>query len=107
MTAHIPVPVDLAFRLLDETSRHRALQDDETDLLEALITRGHKSTGIRIRWTPSLDRALWKVSYRKGAIRQFARDNGISENACYNRLVKLRKRKAAREGKSTTRKDNG
>ena len=38
--------------LLTEINRHRALTDEETDLLEAIITRGHRTTGIRFNWTP-------------------------------------------------------
>lgn len=96
MTAHIPAPTDLAFRLLDELSRARALADDESLLLEMIVNRGHQCTGIRFQWSPDLERELWKASYRKGAIRQFAAKHGITEMQAYKRIEKLR----ARKGKS-------
>lgn len=95
MTAHIPVPTDLAFRLLDEVSRRRALTDPESLLLEAIVTQGHQSQGIRFQWTPALERSLWRVSARKGAVRDFAAKHRISEQACYDRLLKMRKRREA------------
>lgn len=97
----IPVPADLAFRLLDELSRARALADDETDLLELIVSRGHQSRGIRVQWTPKLERALWRASHSKGAVRRFAQDQGITEMACYKRIAVLRERKARRVGKVT------
>lgn len=99
MTAHIPIPTDLAFRLLDELSRSRALADDESALLETLVCRGHQSTGIRITWTPKLERALLRASFRKASIRQFAADNGMSEMCAYKRLEKLRKKQADKEAR--------
>lgn len=99
MTAHIPVPTDLAFRLLDEVSRKRALADDESDLLEQLVCRGHRSQGVRIIWTTKLDRALLRASFRNGTIRQFAADQGMSEMQAYKRLEKLRKKQADKEAR--------
>lgn len=97
----IPIPTDLAFRLLDELSRARALADDESILLEQLVMRGHHNTkGVQLRWTPALDRALWRASYRKGAIKHFAESNGITPQAASNRLLRLREKKAARKAKS-------
>lgn len=98
----IPVPTDLAFTLLDEASRRRALSDEESLLLEQIVTRGHQTRGVRIQWTQALDRALWRASYRKGTIRQFAAAHNFSEQACYDRLLKLRKQKAARKAKLPT-----
>lgn len=99
MTAMIPVNPDLAFRLLDEVSRTRALDDDESNLLEQLVCRGHRTQGVRVQWNVKLDRALLRASYRKGSIRKFAADNGIPDMACYKRLEKLRKKQAEKEAR--------
>lgn len=90
----IPIPTDLAFTLLDEASRRRALTDDESLLLEQIVTRGHQTRGIRITWTPKLERELWKASYRKGTIQSFADANGMSYKAAHEHLRKMRARKA-------------
>lgn len=95
----IPVPTDLAFTLLDEASRRRALTDAESLLLEQIVTRGHQSRAIRFAWTPAIERELWRASYRKGTIKNFAAKHGITEKACYDRLAKLRARKAESRSK--------
>lgn len=82
--------------LLDEISRHRALTPEETDMLEALICRGHQSTGRNFRWKPADDRALMKASRKRGGIQQFADERGIARQGAYSRLSKIR---AKREGK--------
>ena len=97
MTAHdhpVPVMPALLMRLLDEIGRTRALQDEETDLIEILVNRGHRSTGGNFRWTPKLERELMRASYRRGAIRDFAEKHGMSGDAAYTRLKKIRARKA-------------
>lgn len=98
MTGTIPVPAPLAMRLLEEINRHRALHDDETDLLEILVTRGHRSTGIRLKWTPELERELKRVSHRPHGVRTFAARHGITEKAAYDKLARLRARKAELRG---------
>jgi hypothetical protein len=103
----IPVPTDLAFRLLDEVSRKRALANDESLLLEQVISMGRKPKGAHIRWTPQLDRALWQASYRKGALKAFAEKYGITPQAASNRLLRLREKKAARKAKVTGDKVKG
>lgn len=105
MTAHIPVPTDLAFRLLDEVSRKRALADDESILLEQLVCRGHQSEGIRIKWTPKLERALVRASLRKGALQAFADANGMTYKAAHEHLRKVRARKAEAKTRANKGKD--
>ena len=103
MTALIPVPTDLAFRLLDEVSRKRALADDESLLLEAIVTQGHQSQGIRFKWTPKLERALVRASLRKGALQAFADANGLTYKAAHEHLRKVR----ARDVEAKTRAKKG
>lgn len=103
----IPVPTDLAFTLLDEASRRRALSDAESLLLEAIVNRGHCAKGVQFKWTPGLDRALWKASYRKGALKHFAESHGITPQAASNRLLRLREKKAARKATVTAKGGKG
>lgn len=76
--------------LLTEINRHRALTDEETDLLEAIITRGHKAAGVRFAWTPRVERELKRAYSRPSGIKQFAEKYGISRNAAYMHLSRLR-----------------
>ena len=90
----IPVMPALLMRLLDEIGRTRALHDEETDLVEILVNRGHRTQRIRFQWCPKTERELMRASHRKGTIKLFAAKHGISEKACYCRLDKMRARKA-------------
>jgi len=92
----ICVHTDFLLTLLTEVGKHRALADHETDVIEAIVCRGHKSAGIRIRWTATLDRKLLQASYSKGGITRFAETNNIPRQAAYDRLHKLRKAKATK-----------
>lgn len=87
----IPVMPATLMRLLDDVGRTRALHDEETDLVEMIVERGHRKKGCNFRWTPNLERDLIRASYRRGAIRQFAAKHGMSEDAAYTRLKRLRK----------------
>lgn len=90
----IPVPPDTLMRLLDDVGRTRALHDDETDLVELIVTRGHRAAGVKLKWTPDLERELRRVSHRPSGIRSFASQHGITEQAAYDKLSRMRGRKA-------------
>jgi len=90
----IPVLPSILMRLLDEIGKTRALHDEETDLVEILVSRGHRSTGLYVRWTPKMERDLQRASYRRGAIRIFAEKHGMTPDAAYTRLKKIKARKA-------------
>ncbi len=87
---------DKLLGLLDEIGRHRALTDDETDIIEAIVCRGHKSTGVRFDWNPRLDIKLTIAGNTRGGVRRFAEHHLITPQAAYDRLHKLRKAKAAK-----------
>lgn len=92
----ISVRREFLLGLLNEVNRTRALTDGETDILVDLV----KSPARDFRWTIHHDVALKTASHSKGGIRRFARRYGMSENAAYQRLYRLRQRKerkAARE----------
>ncbi len=95
----ICIHADFMLAVLTEIGKHRALKDSETDIIEAIVCRGHKSKGIRVRWTATLDRKLMQASHSKGGITRFADTNEIPRQAAYDRLHKLRKAKAAKLGK--------
>ncbi len=80
--------------LLDEIGRHRALTDEETDMIEEIVNQDVEP----FRWNRRLDLALERASKTPGAIARFARRIGVTESAAYNRLFRLRKR--AKGGRS-------
>lgn len=98
----ICIAPDYLLALLNEIGRHRALADHETDIVEAIVCRGHRSSGIRIRWTSPMDRRLINAAKRRGGVRLFAEQNGMNPMAAHKRLEKLR-----REGKATSRGAEG
>jgi len=77
--------------LLNEIGRHRALTDDETDIVEAIVCRGHRSTGVRQRWTPAKDAALLEAAKVDGGIKRYAEQIGVRPMSCHMRLNKIRK----------------
>jgi hypothetical protein len=95
----IAVRTEIVTRWLDELSRQRALRDEETDILETIIQRRAHSR-VYVKWTPALDRKLIRAAHRKSSIRAFAQREGMTAKAAYDRLSKLRLRKAGK-AKST------
>lgn len=93
--SEICVPTDLLLGLLTEIGKNRALAGHETDIVEAIVCKGHRSAGIRVQWTSRLDRKLLSAAQTKGGIRLFAAKNNIPPQSAYDRLHKLRKAKAA------------
>ena len=89
--------------MLTEINRHRVLTEDEVDMLEALINRGHKTTGKNFRWKPADDRALLKASIKRGGIQKFADDHGIPRKGAYDRLNRLRGHRDAKLNKQAER----
>lgn len=77
--------------LIDEIGRTRALHDHETDILEAIITKGHQSRGINFRWTASLNTKLLVASASKGGIKRFAERHGITDQSARTQIKRLRK----------------
>jgi hypothetical protein len=94
----IPVAPETLMRLLDDVGRTRALLDDETDLVELIVTRGHRGQGVKLKWTADIERELRRVSARPSGVRSFAARYGITEQAAYDKLSRLRGRKANLRG---------
>lgn len=86
------VSADKLLKWLDEIGRQRALAEDETDIVEAIVCRGHRSTGVRQRWTPEMDEALLLAAGVEGGIARHAALIGVRPMSCHMRLHKLRKR---------------
>lgn len=89
----ICVTPDFLLGLLNEIGRSRALADHETDVVEAIVMCGHRSTGMRVKWTAQLDRRLLKAAATRGGIKAFAQSQGMAQWAAYKRLQKLREGK--------------
>ncbi len=86
--AVICVRPDFLLQILTELGRHRALADHETDLVEDIVNMGQ----VAFRWNPRADRALLTASHSPGGIARFARRYGITGEAAYCRIKRLRKR---------------
>lgn len=91
--SQINVNSEFVLGLLDEIGRTRALADHETDVIEAIVMCGHRSTGLRMKWTAVLDRRLLKAASTRGGIKAFATSQGLAQWAAYKRLQKLREGK--------------
>ncbi len=93
---------ETAFALLDELSRHRALEPHETDLMEDIIAVLNPNEP-EFKWNPRLENQLLIAASSKGGVKRFAQRHGIaSVERCYVKLHRLRQRKvckAARDGK--------
>jgi hypothetical protein len=77
--------------LLTEVSRHRALADHETDILEDIIAMQTEP----FRWNSRLEVQLLTASKSPGGIARFARRHGIiNHDAVYQKLARLRKRQS-------------
>lgn len=81
--------------LLTELGRHRVLSNSETDLIEDIISL----ETIAFRWNPRLDGQLKVASHSNGGIARFARRHGISGEAAYSRLKRIRQRQARQDAK--------
>lgn len=82
--------------LLDEIGRNRALTDEETDMIEEIVSQDTTP----FRWNPRLDQGLLRAAGpnggRDGGIARFARRHGITPMAAYSRLHRLRGAKCAK-----------
>lgn len=92
--------------LLTEIGRHRALSDDETDILEAIL----EIETVPFRWNSRLDAHLLTAAHSNGGIARFARRHEITPTAAYARLHRLRRRASGEKVRSdlrsrTVRKD--
>ena len=78
--------------LLTEIDSHRALTDEETDIVEAILDIEHAP----FRWNARLDHHLITASASVGGIARFARRHAITASAAYNRLLRIKRAKAAK-----------
>ncbi len=89
MGAEICVRAEFLLDLLNEVGGHRALADHETDLLEDIV--GMEITAFA--WNQRLEAALMVAASSPGGIRRFAHRHGMTDNAAYQKLSRLRRRK--------------
>lgn len=87
---------DIVLGLLDEISRHRALEPHETDMIEELVALEVKP----FRWNPRLENQLMVASASPGGITRFARRVGIDKWVAYAKLHRIRARKMRKAAKA-------
>ena len=83
----------LMIELLDRIGRHRALADDESQLLEKLVRRERariRPQRTTHKWTRDEDRELLRVQYRRRGVAELAIRNGVTEAAAWSRVQALR-----------------
>lgn len=93
--SEICVMPNILLDLLTELGRHRVLTDRETDLIEDIVNMEL----IAFRWNPRLDGQLKVASHSNGGIARFARRQGISDQAAYDRIYRIRKREKGKVAK--------
>ena len=81
-----PMLKEAVLGLLDEVGRIRPLRDEETDILEVLVSGGTH----RVTWTKTMDEQLIQASANRGDIIDFADSWDLTAMACYKRLQKLK-----------------
>lgn len=74
--------------LLDEVSRHRALEPHETDLIEDILAMDAKP----FRWNPRLEGQLIIAANSPGGLKRFALRHGVDILAVRQKLWRMRKR---------------
>ena len=89
----IPVEAEpVVLELLERLGRLRALTDDESRLTEAMVRRQRRRDPKRAyhKWTSADDRELLRVQDRPRGVADFAQRIGVSDQAAWNRLQRLR-----------------
>lgn len=84
---HICVRSELLLGLLEEVSRTRALASHETDMLQDLIAAPEAC----FEWTEQHCADLLEAAARGDGVARFARRNGISPRAAYQKLFRMRR----------------
>jgi hypothetical protein len=80
---------ETVFALLDEVSRHRALEPNETDMMEEILAM----ETAPFKWNPRLEVQLLTASHSPGGIRRFAERIGVGEIVARQKLYRLRKKR--------------
>ena len=84
----ITVQRDFLLGLLEEVGRSRALASHETDVLQDLVT----AEPVNFEWTEAMCEQLLEAAARGDGVRRFARRNGITDSAAYQKLFRLRRK---------------
>ena len=87
---------DIVLGLLDEISRHRALEPYESDIMQDLI----EIDTTPFRWNPRLEGQLISASTSPGGITRFARRVGIDKWTAYAKLHRLKQRQTRKAEKA-------
>ncbi len=87
------IEVDSAWLLtiIDEINRSRSLNDNEVAIVERLVSVKSGRERKSFRWTIRKEQALLRMSGTHCGVKRFAERHGITEQAAWSRLKKLRK----------------
>ena len=82
----------MLLELVGRIERLRALQDDESRLVELLIRKERRRNAKRVqrRWTPAEKTALTKAGKTRGGVKVFATSHNIPESVAWHMLRNLR-----------------
>ncbi len=88
------IPADaepVVLELLERLGRLRALNEDESELTEALVRRERRRAPRKsFRWGKDDNRELLRIQHRPGGIQKFADKRGITYKAAFQQLSRLR-----------------
>ncbi len=90
------IPVEgepMLLELVSRIEKLRALQDDESILVERIIKRERDRSGVRIKkriWTKTEKDNLLKASKVKGGVKKFACVHNMEERTAWHMLRNLR-----------------
>jgi hypothetical protein len=70
----------------------RALQDDESRLVEQLVKKERRRKAVRVQrvWTHTQKTALLNASKLRGGVKKFALENGMPDRTAWHMLRHLR-----------------
>src|SRR3546814_14703234 len=81
----------LVIELVDRIGRLRSLSDDETDLVAAIVERERRRQPRRLhQWSKDDNRELLRIQHRPGGIQHFADERGLTYQAAFQQISRLR-----------------
>lgn len=90
----------LLIELVDRIGKLRALDDDESRLVEAVVKKQRRRARVRTykSWTPKEDRELLQRQHRRRGVASYAQELGVTETAAWSRLRHLRNLRKGKRG---------
>jgi hypothetical protein len=87
-----PEGESVLLELVGRIERLRALQDDESRLVELLIRKERRRSAKRVQrqWSPSEKAELFKAGKKRGGVKAFAASHNMPELTAWHMLRHLR-----------------